>query len=220
MYILVSESFHIRLTGRSLLHPVKVKWRFRYKPEWFRERWNSLCKPHHHPPPSISYHLSSYGAGLKLTTQGKPLSEILPLESCLLQMRSLKYRTSAESFPCESVLIYRCKGGGGWGGRRRILGGIAWFSEGMERGFVCANSWGGERDQALFIATQPNSFSLPPLPFHLFKKAFVFMRLAKAALTSSLVSQSRYARNPLGLGSYLKLSEPSISSTSSWESLE
>ena len=99
MYILVSESFHIRLTGRSLLHPVKVKLRFRYKPEWFRECWNSLCKPHHHPPPSISYHLPSYGTGLKLTTQGKPLSEILPLKSCLLQMRSLKYRTSAESFP-------------------------------------------------------------------------------------------------------------------------
>ena len=220
MYILVSESFHIRLTGRSLLHPVKVKWRFRYKPEWFRERWNSLCKPHHHPPPSISYHLPSYGAGLKLTTQGKPLSEILPLKSCLLQMRSLKYRTSAESFPWESVLIYRCKGGGGWGGgRRRILVGIAWFSEGMERGFVCANSWGGEGSSTIYSDT--TKFLQPaPTPFHLFKKAFVFMRLAKAALTSSLVSQSRYARNPLGLGSYLKLSEPSISSTSSWESLE
>ena len=141
MYILVSESFHIRLTGRSLLHPVKVKWRFRYKPEWFRERWNSLCKPHHHPPPSISYHLPSYGAGLKLTTQEKPLSEILPLKSCLLQMRSLKYRTSAESFPWESVLIYRCMGGvgaGGWGlGRRWFLGGIAWFSEGMKGICLC-----------------------------------------------------------------------------------
>ena len=65
-------------------------------------------------------------------------------------MRSLKYRTSAESFPWESVLIYRCKGGGGWGGRRRILGGIAWFSEGMERGFVCANSWGGEGSSTIY----------------------------------------------------------------------
>lgn len=169
MYILVSESFHIRLTGRSLLHPVKVKWRFRYKPEWFLERWNSLCKPYYHPPPSISYHLPSYGAGLKLTTQGKPLSEILPLEGCLLQMRSLKYRTSAESFPRESVLIYRCKGGGGWGG-----GGGFWVeSHGYQRGWrgdLSVLTAGGERDQALFIATQPNSFSLPPLLFTSSKK--------------------------------------------------
>ena len=143
------------------------------------------------PPPSISYHLPSYGAGLKLTTQGKPLSEILPLESCLLQMHSLKYRTSAESFPWESVLIYRCKGGGGWGGgRTRILGGIAWFLEGMERGFVCANSWGGEGSSTIYSDTTKFLQPAPP-PFHLFKKAFVFMRLAKAALTSSLVSQSR-----------------------------
>ena len=169
MYILVSESFHIRLTGRSLLHPVKVKWRFRYKPEWFRERWNSLCKPHHHPPPSISYHLPSYGAGLKLTTQEKPLSEILPLKSCLLQMRSLKYRTSAESFPWESVLIYRCKGGGAGGG-----GGGFWVeSHGFQRGWrgdLSVLTAGRERDQALFIATQPNSFSLPPLLFTSSKK--------------------------------------------------
>ena len=82
--------------------------------------------------------------------------------------------------------------------------------QGGWRGDLSVLTAGGERDQALFIATQP-----APPPFHLFKKAFVFMRLAKAALTSSLVSQSRYARNPLGLGSYLKLSEPSISSTSS-----
>lgn len=218
MYILVSESFHIRLTGRSLLHPVKVKWRFRYKPEWFLERWNSLCKPHYHPPPSISYHLPSYGAGLKLTTQGKPLSEILPLEGCLLQMRSLKYRTSAESFPRESVLIYRCKGGGGWGG-----GGGFWVeSHGFQRGWrgdLSVLTAGGEGSSTIYSDTTKFLQPAPP-PFHLFKKAFVFMRLAKAALTSSLVSQSRYARNPLGLGSYLKLSEPSISSTSSWESLE
>ena len=116
-------------------------------------------------------------------------------------------------------LFFRCKGCGGWGGGRRILGGIAWFSEGMERGFVCANSWGGEGSSTVYSDTTKFLQPAPP-PFHLFKKAFVFMRLAKAALTSSLVSQSRYARNPLGLGSYLKLSEPSISSTSSWESLE
>lgn len=155
MYILVSESFHIRLTGRSLLHPVKVKWRFRYKPEWFRERWNSLCKPHHHPPPSISYHLPYYGAGLKLTTQGKPVSEILPLESCLLQMRSLKYRTSAESFPWESVLIFSLQGVWGLGGGG---GGGFWleshgFQKGMERGFVCANSWGGEGSSTIYSDT-------------------------------------------------------------------
>ena len=171
MYILVSESFHIRLTGRSLLHPVKVKWRFRYKPEWFRERWNSLCKPHHHPPPSISYHLPSYGAGLKLTTQGKPLSEILLLESFLLQMRSLKYRTSAESFPWESILIYRCKGVGAGGGG----GGGFWVeSHGFQREWrgdlSVLTAGGGERDQALFIATQPNSFSLPPFLFTSSKK--------------------------------------------------
>ena len=167
MYILVSESFHIRLTGRSLLHPVKVKWRFRYKPEWFLERWNSLCKPHCHPPPSISYHLPSYGAGLKLTTQGKPLSEILPLESCLLQMRSLKYRTSAESFPWESVLIYRCKGGRGWGGGEEEDFG---WNRMVFRGDLSVLTAGGERDEALFIATQPNSFSLPPLLFTSSKK--------------------------------------------------
>ena len=171
MYILVSESFHIRLTGRSLLHPVKVKWRFRYKPEWFRERWNSLCKPHHHPPPSISYHLPSYGAGLKLTTQGKPLSEILPLKSCLLQMRSLKYRTSAESFPWESVLIFSLQGVWGLGGGEEED--FGWnrmvFRRGW-RGDLSVLTAGGERDQALFIATQPNSFSLPPLLFTSSKK--------------------------------------------------
>ena len=73
---------------------------------------------------------------------------------------------------------------------------------------------GGEGSSAIYNDTTKFLQPAPP-PFHLFKKAFVFMRLAKAALTSSLVSQSRYARNPLGLGSYLKLSEPSISSTSS-----
>lgn len=145
MYILVSESFHIRLTGRSLLHPVKVKWRFRYKPEWFRERWNSLCKPQHHPPPSISYHLPSYGAGLKLTTQGKPLSEILPLKSCLLQMRSLKYRTSAESFPWESVLIYRCMGGWGLGaGGKVVFGWNRMVFRGDEGDLSVLTAGGGE----------------------------------------------------------------------------
>lgn len=116
-------------------------------------------------------------------------------------------------------LFIAARGVGAGGGRRRILGGIAWLSEGMERGFVCANSWGGEGSSTIYSDTTKFLQPAPP-PFHLFKKAFVFMRLAKAALTSSLVSQSRYARNPLGLGSYLKLSEPSISSTSSWESLE
>lgn len=117
-------------------------------------------------------------------------------------------------FPLGISPYLSLQGGWGWGGRRRILGGIAWFSEGMERGFVCANSW--EREGSSTIYSDTTKFLQPaPPPFHLFKKAFVFMRLAKAALTSSLVSQSRYARNPLGLGSYLKLSEPSISSTSS-----
>ena len=49
---------------------------------------------------------------------------------------------------------------------------------------------GGERDQAQFSDTSKFLQPAPP-PFHLFKKAFVLMRLAKAALTSSLVSQSR-----------------------------
>lgn len=90
-------------------------------------------------------------------------------------------------------------------------------SHGFQRGWrgdLSVLTAGGEGSSTIYSDT--TKFLQPaPLPFHLFKKAFVFMRLAKAALTSSLVSQSRYARNPLGLGSYLKLSEPSISSTSS-----
>ena len=170
MYILVSESFHIRLTGRSLLHPVKVKWRFRYKPEWFRERWNSLCKPHHHPPPSISYHLPSYGAGLKLTTQGKPLSEILPLKELPSSNAFPEIPYLRRKFPLGISPYLSLQGGWGLGGG----GGGFWVeSHGFQRGWrgdLSVLTAGGERDQALFIATQPNSFSLPPLLFTSSKK--------------------------------------------------
>ena len=63
---------------------------------------------------------------------------------------------------------------------------------GDEGDLTVLTAGGGGRDQAQFSDTskflQP---APPPPPFHLFKKAFVLMRLAKAALTSSLVSQSR-----------------------------
>ena len=47
------------------------------------------------------------------------------------------------------------------------MGGIAWFSEGMERGFVCANSWGGEGSSTIYSDTtkflQPAPPPLSPL---------------------------------------------------------
>ena len=59
-------------------------------------------------------------------------------------------------------------GAGGWG-----EGGFWVESHGFQRGWrgdLSVLTAGGERDQALFIATQPNSFSLPPLLFTSSKK--------------------------------------------------
>ena len=171
MYILVSESFHIRLTGRSLLHPVKVKWRFRYKPEWFLERWNSLCKPHHHPLPQSPTTSLPMGQDWNLLLKGNPYLKFFLWRVAFF--KCVPWNTvppQKVSLGNQSLFIAaRGVGAGGGGG-----GGGFWVeSHGFQRGWrgdLSVLTAGGERDQALFIATQPNSFSLPPLLFTSSKK--------------------------------------------------
>ena len=60
-------------------------------------------------------------------------------------MRSLKYRTSAESFPWESVLIYRCMGGWGLGaGGKVVFGWNRMVFRGDEGDLSVLTAGGGE----------------------------------------------------------------------------